>query len=92
MDLNNYKIQLYNGNNQQVYNTETLSGTCSPSNQFIVVNYPSNGIQNGSPDGIALIDADDNVIEFISYEGAITAADGFAVGVASAQTDQEAVG
>ena len=84
MDLNNYKIQLYNGNNQQVYNTETLSGTCSPPNQFLVVNYPSNGIQNGSPDGIALIDADDSVIEFISYEGSFTAADGFAVGVTSA--------
>ena len=83
MDLNNFKVQLYNGNNQQVYSTETLSGICSPPNQFVVVNYPTNGIQNGSPDGIVLVNADNNVIEFISYEGAFTAVDGFAAGVLS---------
>jgi hypothetical protein len=31
------------------------------------------GLQNGSPDGIALVDNFGRVIQFISYEGAMTA-------------------
>ena len=33
------------------------------------LSYASNGIQNGSPDGIALVDSSSNVIQFLSYEG-----------------------
>ena len=39
----------------------------------MVVNYPPDGIQNGSPDGIALVDATGEVLEFISYEGVLPA-------------------
>ncbi len=33
-----------------------------------LVSYPSNGIQNGSPDGMALVHAGSVVIQFLSYE------------------------
>ena len=39
----------------------------------IYPSYPSSsGIQNGPKDHIALVDKDDNVFEFISYEGVFT--------------------
>ena len=41
------------------------------------------GLQNGSPDGIALIDNVTNVVEFFSYEGSFVAGDGPATGVTS---------
>lgn len=41
------------------------------------------GIQNGSPDGVALIDNTGAVIQFISYEGSFTAASGPAEGLSS---------
>ena len=38
-----------------------------------VVDYPANGIQNGSPDGLALVERHGTVAEFLSYEGTFTA-------------------
>jgi DNA/RNA endonuclease G (NUC1) len=85
-NLTGWSIVLYDGNGGTVYNTTTLSGaipaTCG-ANGVIVVNYPENGIQNGSPDGIALVDASANVVEFISYEGAFAATAGPASGKTS---------
>ena len=40
---------------------------------MLVVNYPPDGIQNGSPDGIALVNALGQVLDFVSYEGIFTA-------------------
>ncbi|MGB7444955.1 MAG: endonuclease/exonuclease/phosphatase family protein, partial [Coleofasciculaceae cyanobacterium] len=53
----------------------------------IVLEYPSNGIQNGSPDGIALVDNNNSVIQFLSYEGSFTAASGSAAGLTSTDID-----
>jgi hypothetical protein len=55
------------------------------------------GLQNGSPDGIALVDASNKVIQFLSYEGAFKATNGPAIGMTStdigiAQTSTETVG
>lgn len=47
-----------------------------------VINYPSNGIQNGSPDGIALV-CEGKVVQFISYEGTFTGVGGAANGMTS---------
>jgi predicted extracellular nuclease len=99
-DLTDWSIVLYNGNGGASYNTTSLSGIATDSGDgfgYVVVNYPSNGIQNGSPDGIALVDADGNVVEFLSYEGSFTAADGPAAGLTStdigvAETSSTAVG
>ena len=34
-----------------------------------VVDYPADGLQNGAPDGLALVDDGNTVLEFLSYEG-----------------------
>ncbi|HNM26854.1 MAG TPA: hypothetical protein PKL15_15540, partial [Saprospiraceae bacterium] len=49
----------------------------------VALSYPANGIQNGSPDGIALVRLPNTVIQFISYEGVMTATDGPAAGMTS---------
>ncbi|MEN9063587.1 ExeM/NucH family extracellular endonuclease [Ponticoccus litoralis] len=41
-----------------------------------------NGLQNGAPDGIALVN-DGTLVEFLSYEGSFTATEGAAAGVTS---------
>lgn len=85
-DLAGCSIVLYNGSGGATYNTTALSGVI-PDQQggfgTVAVNYPTNGIQNGSPDGIALVGAADAVLQFLSYEGAFTAANGPASGLAS---------
>ena len=86
-DLAGWKIYLYNGSNSLTYDpTRTLSGivpaTCG-ARGVVVETYPVNGIQNGDPDGIALVDPSGAVAEFLSYEGVITAANGPASGMTS---------
>ena len=85
-DLTGLSLVLYNGANGQSYNTTTLSGAIPDLGGgfgVVVVNYPSNGIQNGSPDGMALVDSSNNVVQFLSYEGTFTAIDGPAAGMLS---------
>ncbi|MEJ2599231.1 MAG: hypothetical protein P8Z00_12920, partial [Anaerolineales bacterium] len=43
--------------------------------------FPRAGIQNGSPDGLALVDGSSAVIQFLCYEGTFTAASGPAAGM-----------
>lgn len=84
-DLSGHQIVLYNGANGTVYNTLNLSGSIPDEGAgfgAIAFNYPSNGIQNGSPDGIALV-ANSTLVEFISYEGTFTGSGGPADGVLS---------
>lgn len=89
VDLSGWSLVLYNGSNGAPYSTTTLSGSateaegCGIGGGTLLVNYSTNGIQNGSPDGIALVDASDNVVEFISYEGELTAVGGPADGLTS---------
>ncbi|MEO0412287.1 MAG: endonuclease/exonuclease/phosphatase family protein [Pseudomonadota bacterium] len=85
-DLTDWEIQLYNGNNSSTYDTVSLNGMLADEVGgfgFEVINFPTNGLQNGSPDGIALIDPANNVVEFLSYEGAFVAANGAANGTMS---------
>ncbi len=44
---------------------------------------PASGIQNGPSDGIALVEPLGSVVEFLSYEGTLTALDGPAIGETS---------
>src|SRR4029450_4285162 len=87
-DLTGYSIVLYNGNDGAVYSTTALSGaipaTCD-ARGVVVTNYAVNGIQNGSPDGMALVNAAGQLIEFLSYEGTFTATNGVAAGIASTE-------
>ncbi|MGB5593826.1 MAG: hypothetical protein WBM62_07320 [Crocosphaera sp.] len=85
-NLDGWSIVLYNGANGTVYDTQTLSGTIANQSNgfgFVTINLPTNGLQNGSPDGIALVDDTGNVVQFISYEGSFTAVDGPAAGLTS---------
>jgi hypothetical protein len=83
-DLSGYQIVLYNGANGAVYDTDTLSGAI-PDQQSgfgtLWFGYPVNGLQNGAPDGIALVQLPSTVIRFICYEGTFTAVGGPADGM-----------
>lgn len=82
-DLTGYSLVLYNGNGGTVYGTVALSGVVANQSNgqgTIAVDFAVNGIQNGAPDGVALVDAEGNVLEFLSYEGAFTAVGGPANG------------
>lgn len=85
-DLAGWSLVLYNGSNGAVYDTTALSGVVpDQQNGFgtLYFTYPTNGIQNGSPDGVALVDAAGSVVQFLSYEGTLTAVDGPANGMTS---------
>ena len=85
-DLTDYSVVLYNGNNGAAYLTETLSGTVASLGDGMgsyVINLPTNGIQNGAPDGLALVDSNGQLIQFLSYEGSFTAVGGAADGITS---------
>jgi 5'-nucleotidase len=78
-DLSGWQLALYNGNGGAVYNTRTLTGTV-PDAGVVVATYPTDGVQNGAPDAVALVRPDGTVAEFLSYEGPLTAAGGPANG------------
>ncbi|GAA2648374.1 ExeM/NucH family extracellular endonuclease [Paractinoplanes durhamensis] len=80
-DLTGWKVVLYNGNGGAAYNTATLSGAV-PAAGVVVQTYPADGIQNGAPDGVALVKPDGTVAEFLTYEGTFTATGGPAAGLA----------
>ncbi len=81
---NTVTLSLYNGNDGAVYGTHSLStfteGTTADG--FTIYYKRIASIQNGSPDGFAL-DTNGVVIQFLSYEGVITATDGPANGMTS---------
>jgi hypothetical protein len=89
--LSDFTITLYNGNGGASYDTKTLNNfTVGTTYDHVTVysyTYPVGGIQNGSSDGIALSYDDGSkavqVLEFISYEGTLTATDGPANGLTS---------
>ncbi len=84
-DVGGLLIELYNGSNGARYSTasvSTLTKTNDDDYDYYVWDLPANGIQNGSPDGIALSD-NGAVIEFLSYEGTFTATNGTANGMTS---------
>ena len=84
LDLTGWSICLYNGNGGGLYKTRNLSGTLSnPSNGFGFSTEYISGIQNGAPDGVALVNNQGVVLQFLSYEGAFTASNGPAAGLTS---------
>ena len=83
--LTGYRIVLYNG--ASTYDDDLLPAgnvvACGGNVRLATVGYPTNGLQNGGSDGIALVDGSGQVVQFLSYEGAITAANGPAAGMTS---------
>ncbi|MGS2720844.1 endonuclease [Paraglaciecola aestuariivivens] len=83
-DLTGWSLVAYNGNGGTVYKTVNLAGVITnQQNGLGTLAFDFSGLQNGAPDGIALIDASNNVVDFISYEGVMTATDGAAAGLTS---------
>jgi len=85
-DLTGWSLVLYNGSNGSVYNTINLSGTIpDQASGFgtIFSALPVNGLQNGGPDGVALVDNSAMLVQFLSYEGTMTGVGGAADGVLS---------
>lgn len=90
--LDDWKLVFYNGSSGGSYRTLLLSGVISDQqNGFGALFFPvfTNGIQNGSPDGLALIDSFQNVLQFLSYEGELEAVGGPADGLRRSTIGQE---
>ncbi|MCX7004700.1 MAG: hypothetical protein NTV22_15710 [bacterium] len=83
LDLTNYSIVAYNGNDGKRYKTTPLAGMLVNTQAgFGVKWFPIAGLQNG-PDGLALVRPDTSVVQFLSYEGSFLAVDGPAAGMQS---------
>ena len=83
-DLSCYNLVLYNGGTSTSYATINLSGIVPDEGcGYGTIWFPIAPIQNGAPDGIALIDCGSSVIQFLSYEGVLTATSGPANGMTS---------
>ena len=98
-----FELVLYNGNGGAPYDTFDLDAVPSSNicvdpvdgNTYYLIDTP--GLQNGAPDGLALVNAAGTVCEFLSYEGTITATSGPATGMTStdvgvAETGATAIG
>ena len=88
-NLSGYRVYLYNGSSAgaaSLYDNDALPAgslvDCEGGGRLRIATlaYPANGIQNGSPDGLALVDAAGAVVQFLSYEGSLVAANGPAAG------------
>lgn len=88
-DLSQYRIVLYNGSGGAQYDDKPLSAgsevSCGGSVRIASINFTALGgqIQNGSPDGLALVGPGNAVVQFLSYEGTFTASNGPASGMLS---------
>ena len=84
LDLSGWSVALYNGNGGSVYSTVSLSGEITnQSSGFGTKWFAKSGLQNGAPDGLALVDSSGSVVDFLSYEGTMTASSGPAAGMTS---------
>jgi len=85
-NLTGWRLVLYNGTGGAPYQTTALTGVL-PDQQggfgTLSFVYPANGIQNGAPDGVALVDGGGQVMQFLSYEGSFAAVGGPANGLTS---------
>jgi endonuclease I len=99
-NLSGWKIVLYNGSGGAQYATLNLSGTTTDQcggHGTVVATVGATGMQNGAPDGFALVNASNQVVQFLSYEGTFAATDGPASGmtstaIAQSETDSTPAG
>ena len=99
-DLAAYGLVLYNGAVPAtgvlypVNTVRALSGVIpDQQNGFgtISFGYPQDGLQNGTADGLALVQGT-TVIQFLSYEGVVTASNGPAAGLVSTDIGRSETG
>ncbi len=81
-NLTGWSVVAYNGNGGASYLTIDLTGLILPNelNGYGAVQVLAPGLQNGSPDGIALVN-NGTLVQFLSYEGSFAASNGPANGV-----------
>ncbi|MGB5952821.1 MAG: hypothetical protein WBG57_09980, partial [Ornithinimicrobium sp.] len=95
-DLTGWSVVLYNGSNNTQYDSDPLSGTLGDDTGtgfgFATISYPTNGIQNGAPDGVALLDASGGVVQFLSYEGAFSTAAGQSTDIGVSESGNDVAG
>src|SRR5690606_23133851 len=75
------------------YGTLALTGTLpNQSSGFGTLFFQIPGLQNGSPDGIALVNASGEIVQFLSYEGSFVGSDGPVVGLSSTDIEVDEPG
>ncbi len=84
-NLTGWKVVPYNGSGGTQYTpaptlSATLASTCG---SYGVLSVLIAGLQNGNPDGIALVDNTSHVVQFLSWGGTFVATDGPASGLTS---------
>jgi predicted extracellular nuclease len=86
-ELSGWQLVFYNGSASQLkpYASVSLSGVLADDTDsgYGFVTVTRSGIQNGAPDGLALVDGLGEVVQFLSYEGVFTAGEGVAAGMIS---------
>ena len=85
-NLTGWTIIPYNGSNGQAYTPSGAPTATIPDllgSGFGVVFVPISGLQNGAPDGLALVNPSNVVVQLLSYEGSFTATNGIANGMTS---------
>lgn len=83
-NLTGWKLIGYNGAGGAQYKTVNLSGILpDQQNGLGTLWFNFVDLQNGAPDGIALVNASNQVVWFLSYEGVFTATDSPATGMTS---------
>ncbi len=84
IDLTNWSLRFYNGKDGKEGKSFELNSwsNTDPITDFGFLIIDVKGIQNGSPDGIALFEGI-SLVQFLSYEGSFTATSGDAIGMRS---------
>ncbi|NRA00311.1 MAG: endonuclease, partial [Myxococcales bacterium] len=83
-DLQGWQVVTYNGSGGGVSTTIDLAGVLEDDGSgFGFLWFDQSPLQNGPADGLALVDTEGDVVEFLSYEGTLTAANGPAAAMSS---------
>jgi len=86
--LSDFEVYKYNGSNGTTYGDNALDafteGVTVGGFTLFTLTYPANGLQNGGPDGVALVYQGVVISgQFLSYEGVFAATDGPVFGITS---------
>ncbi|CAM9354020.1 unnamed protein product [Ascophyllum nodosum] len=90
VDMSDWRVVFYTGNSSssggRQYGSMNLSGTIDDEgNGYGALGFVRSVIQHGSNDviGLVLVNANSEVVQFLSYNGTMTATDGIATGLTS---------
>ena len=83
-DLEGWQLILYDGRAGKPYASVALHGQIVDAGDgYGFSSVGRRGMQNGAPDGLALVDGSGDLLQFLSYEGVFTATAGVAAGLTS---------